>query len=79
LEAEKPRLHRRTSNQTERLRLPPGIDFTFGGCGFHLDLHLGLLALVDPREQKSYEISFDPTRIRRESNLRGGANATRRR
>jgi hypothetical protein len=42
----------------------------------HLDLHLGLPALVDPREQKSYEISFDPTTVRLESNLRGGADAT---
>jgi hypothetical protein len=57
LEAKKPRLHSRTSNQTERLRLPSGIYFTFAGRVAHRNLHRGQLALVDPREQKIYEIS----------------------
>ncbi len=54
----------------------PGSTFTFVGRVAHLDLHLGLLALLDPRDQKSYEISFDPALVRQNSNLREGADAT---
>ena len=39
----------------------PGMTFTFSGRVDHLDLNRGLLTLVDPRDQKSYQVSFDPT------------------
>jgi uncharacterized protein DUF5666 len=38
----------------------PGSAFVFSGNVVFLDLHRGLLALVDPRDDKRYEISFDP-------------------
>ena len=38
----------------------PGSTFVFSGNVVFLDLHSGLLALVDPRDEKRYEISFDP-------------------
>lgn len=46
----------------------PGSAFIFSGNVVFLDLHTGLLALVDPRDDKRYEISFDPNRsdIRRD-------------
>jgi len=40
----------------------PGSAFVFTGKVVFLDLHTGLLALVDPRDDKRYEISFDPVR-----------------
>ncbi|MGA8149637.1 MAG: hypothetical protein WB952_01575 [Terriglobales bacterium] len=51
----------------------PGNAFVFVGRVVHLDLHLGLLVVVDPRGQKSYEISFDPGVISVSDNLREGA------
>jgi hypothetical protein len=38
----------------------PGATFAFAGRIEHLDLRRGLLVLVDPRDNKSYEMSFDP-------------------
>ena len=38
----------------------PGSAFVFTGKVVFLDLHTGVLALVDPRDDKRYEISFDP-------------------
>ena len=38
----------------------PGSTFVFSGNVVFLDLHSGLLALVDPRDEKRYEIAFDP-------------------
>jgi len=38
----------------------PGSNFVFSGNVIFLDLHQGLMALVDPRDDKRYEISFDP-------------------
>ena len=38
----------------------PGSAFVFTGKVVFLDLHTGMLALVDPRDDKRYEISFDP-------------------
>jgi hypothetical protein len=32
----------------------------FTGRVVFLDLHTGVLALVDPRDDKRYEVSFDP-------------------
>jgi hypothetical protein len=41
----------------------PGSNFVFSGKLSSLDMHAGILVLVDPRDQKSYEISFDPGRF----------------
>jgi hypothetical protein len=38
----------------------PGSTFVFVGRVVQLDLHLGLVVVVDPRDQKHYEISFAP-------------------
>lgn len=38
----------------------PGASFGFSGRVSHLDLHTGLLVLVDPRDNRSYEVYVDP-------------------
>lgn len=52
----------------------PGSTFVFSGRLSSLDMHTGLLVLVDPRDDKSYEISFDPARLPASQNLHEGAN-----
>jgi hypothetical protein len=42
----------------------PGTAFTFTGRVTFLDLHSGLIVLEDPRDQETYEIGFDPSRVR---------------
>jgi hypothetical protein len=39
----------------------PGMTFLFSGRLEHFDLRRGLLTVVDPRDQKSYQVSFDPS------------------
>lgn len=41
----------------------PGADFAFGGKLSTLDMHDGVMVVVDPRDQKSYQISFDSGRV----------------
>lgn len=50
----------------------PGNTFVFVGRIVHLDLHLGLLVVADPRDQKSYEITFNPTTAGVNEKLREG-------
>lgn len=38
----------------------PGSNFIFSGVVSYLDVHRGVLVLLDPRDQSHYEISFDP-------------------
>ena len=40
----------------------PGATFTFSGSVAYLDVHSGVLVLTDPRDKKTYEISFDQSR-----------------
>jgi hypothetical protein len=54
----------------------PGSSFVFSGNIASLDLHTGLLVLVDPSSDKSYELSFDPARIPLTRNLHLGEHAT---
>lgn len=54
----------------------PGAAFVFSGRIAHLDLHRGLLVLVDPRDNKSYEVYFDPAARRLTRDLRQGADVT---
>ena len=53
----------------------PGTSFVFHGSVSFLDLHSGVLVLVDPRDKKQYEVSFDPIR-QRSGDLRPGAEVT---
>ena len=52
----------------------PGTKFVFQGRVVQLDVHIGLLVVIDPRNQKTYEISFDPNRMNVSANLREGSN-----
>jgi hypothetical protein len=53
----------------------PGAGFTFVGRVSYLDLHAGRLVLVDPRDNKRYEVSFNPN-LRPRGELREGADVT---
>jgi Domain of unknown function (DUF5666) len=54
----------------------PGSAFVFTGNVVFLDLHTGLLALVDPRDDKRYEISFDPSRFAISHDVHEGTDVT---
>jgi hypothetical protein len=54
----------------------PGAAFIFSGRIEHLDLRRGLLVVVDPRDNKSYEVYFDPTSRLLARNFRQGADVT---
>jgi hypothetical protein len=54
----------------------PGSAFVFVGNIVFLDLHSGLLALVDPRDDKRYEVSFDSARLPMSRDLHEGADVT---
>lgn len=52
----------------------PGSSFIFSGSITSIDLSSGLLTLVDPRNQKSYQIYFDPPLFPDTRNLHPGEN-----
>jgi len=54
----------------------PGMTFTFFGRVDHLDLRRGMLVVVDPRDQKSYEGSFDPQARGLTRDVHEGADVT---
>jgi hypothetical protein len=54
----------------------PGATFVFAGRVSHLDLHTGLIVLVDPRDSKSYDIHFNPVKTGVEDQLREGGDIT---
>ena len=54
----------------------PGATFMFSGRIENLDLHRGLLVLVDPRDNQTYEVYFDPTVRQLTRDLRQGADVT---
>lgn len=54
----------------------PGTEFTFAGRVEHLDLHRGLLVLLDPRDNKSYEMHIDPSLRSLPRQLREGSDVT---
>jgi Domain of unknown function (DUF5666) len=54
----------------------PGSAFVFSGNVVFLDLHRGLMALVDPRDDKRYEISFDPERFAMSRDVHEGTEVT---
>jgi hypothetical protein len=53
----------------------PGETFTFSGRIGHLDIHTGVMVLIDPVENKSYEIAFDQ-RLPAVSEIREGTDVT---
>jgi hypothetical protein len=53
-----------------------GATFSFSGSVTYLDLHSGVLVLTDPRDRKTYEISFDPHRASFGEQLREGSDVT---
>lgn len=50
----------------------PGSAFVFGGDIASLDMHSGSLVLIDPRDDQSYQVSFDPARFPESQKLREG-------
>jgi hypothetical protein len=54
----------------------PGTAFVFVGNVVFLDLHSGLLALVDPRDDKRYDVFFDSARFVMSSEIHEGADVT---
>ena len=54
----------------------PGAAFEFSGNISFLDMDMGTMVLVDPRDGKSYEIRFDSARLPTSESLRPQANVT---
>jgi hypothetical protein len=54
----------------------PGAGFVFYGNITFLDLNSGLLVLVDPRDQRTYEIHLSPSRFPISKGLHSGENVT---
>lgn len=54
----------------------PGAAFVFSGNISALDLHSGLLVLIDPQDDKSYDLSFDPAHFPISQNLHLGEHVT---
>jgi hypothetical protein len=54
----------------------PGSQFVFSGKLIHLDRSRGLLVLLDPRDQKTYDIHFDDLSRRMVADLREGVSLT---
>jgi hypothetical protein len=54
----------------------PGTAFVFIGNVAFLDLHSGLLVLVDPRDDKRYEVFFDSARFPMSREVHEGADVT---
>jgi len=50
----------------------PGAEFTFIGNISQLDLHSGKLTLSDPRDNRTYQLGFDPGSLRAAQSLRIG-------
>lgn len=54
----------------------PGSSFIFSGRIAFLDVHSGRLAIIDPRDQKMYDVSFDQSRLPVVDSLREGNDVT---
>ncbi len=54
----------------------PGSAFVFSGNVTFLDLHTGLLVLVNPGDNKRYEIVFDPARLAISRDVHEGTDVT---
>jgi hypothetical protein len=54
----------------------PGTVFVFSGRIDHIDVRRGLLVITDPRDNKSYDVHFDPASRQLTQNLRQGVDVT---
>jgi hypothetical protein len=54
----------------------PGTAFTFSGSVTYLDVHAGVLVLTDPRDKKTYEISFGQNRFSIGREVHEGSDVT---
>jgi hypothetical protein len=54
----------------------PGTEFVFAGNVVSLDMHSGLLVLVDPRDDKRYEVFFDSAHFPLSREVHEGADVT---
>lgn len=54
----------------------PGAGFVFYGNITFLDLNTGMLTLVDPRDERSYEIHFNPSRLPVSGSLHPGESVS---
>ncbi len=54
----------------------PGTSFAFVGKVIFLDLHKGLLVMMDPRDKKNYEVHFNPATVRITGNLQLDSSVT---
>jgi hypothetical protein len=54
----------------------PGTSFVFSGNVAFLDMHSGLLVLIDPRDNRRYEILFDPAQSPINRNVHEGTNVS---
>lgn len=52
----------------------PGSQFVFSGSLTSLDVHAGMLVVVDPRDEKSYQVSFNTASFPEAQNLHVGDN-----
>jgi hypothetical protein len=51
----------------------PGSGFYFSGTITYLDMHAGMMAIMDPRDQKSYTVAFNPALVPASRNLQLGS------
>jgi len=54
----------------------PGTSFTFVGKVMFLDMHKGILSLVDPRDKKNYEVYFNPSTVHINGDLQLDSDVT---
>ncbi len=54
----------------------PGNTFVFAGKLTFLDMHAGTLVVLDPRDQKRYDISFERSRLPGSTELREGSDVS---
>lgn len=54
----------------------PGSSFVFSGNVTFLDMHTQRLVIVDPRDGRSYSLSFDPSHLPESRNLHQGSHVT---
>ncbi len=67
--------HRNVATQIKVLAVP-GAAFVFTGNISFLDLAAGTMVIVDPRDEKSYQVRFDSARLPASESLRPQANVT---
>ena len=67
---------RRNMAKEIKVMAVPGAAFEFSGNISFLDMHTGTMVIVDPRDEKSYQIHFDSARLPASATLHTQANVT---